>query len=135
MISRHRIALTAYSAVTLLLVALFSVAFVFTQSNSAYAQGSQLIVMTADWCANCRTIIPIVKETAQTKGMSVVLVDVDQPSAPKDAKRFGIPILSRELPQVFLVTPSSTRMILEGSDYTYGDDELVRDDLMDALAL
>lgn len=125
---------TTLSVLAIVLGFALSVAVVLTKPAPAFAQqGNQLIVLTANWCANCRSMIPIVQDTARQNRMSVTLIDVDQQSAPKQAKEFGIPILSRDLPQVFLVSPSGTRLVLEGKNYTYGDDELVRSDLLQAL--
>lgn len=130
---KRRLFKTSLPLLTIIMGLVLSAAIMVSKPPTSDANGNQLIVLTANWCANCRSVIPIVQSTAQQRHLSVTLIDVDQQAAPKQAKRFGIPILSRSLPQVFLVTSNSTRLILEGENYTYGDEDLIRSDLLEAL--
>ncbi len=98
--------------------------------TDAAARDNTVVVFTANWCANCREIVPIAREISGQNGLSIVVVDVDTPSAPKEAKSMGLEVPTRTLPQVYLFRGGQARLIFDGSSYIYGQQDAVRSSLM-----
>ncbi len=91
------------------------------------------VVFTANWCANCREIIPIAQSVSASQGVPITLIDVDASNAPKQAKQFKLTIPTRDLPQIYLKTQSGAQLIFDGSHYSYGQTDEVRTLLMNQI--
>ncbi|MBK8189526.1 MAG: thioredoxin family protein [Vampirovibrionales bacterium] len=100
----------------------------FTGLMTAEAQEARgsLVAFTANWCAACRDVTPLVSEIGQQNGMNVTIIDVDDPAAPKRAKSFGLTIPGRDLPQVYVVQGGVSRLALDGASVGYGQTDAVR---------
>ena len=66
-------------------------------------QPGQLVVFTADWSASCQIITPVVQSIATEKQLSLTVIDVDKPQAPKQASRFGLEIPRGDIPQIYWI--------------------------------
>ena len=101
----------------------------------AYAQTThQVVVFSANWCASCRDVVPIVEEIAGQKGIKVNVVDVDDPSTPSVVRSLGLKVPQGDLPQVFSNHQGQWQSVFDGSDYMYGETELVRSSIMEHLS-
>lgn len=80
----------------------------------------RLVVFTATWCASCRDLMPVIERLASQRQLSLLLIDVDEPRAPKTAQGLGLEIPHRELPQVYLLRDSKASLVLDGSTYQLG---------------
>lgn len=105
---------------------LFLVLVVLVGSASIAKSQRTIVAFTAQWCASCREVLPVVRQMANEFQYPVMVeVDVDQRQSLKQAEMYGIAIPSSELPQVYLVDDGQVRLIFDGSQYTYGQiDEL-----------
>lgn len=90
------------------------------------ATGDDVVILTANWCANCRRILPVVQQASQQQGLTPVFIDVDSPEAPKMAKDYGIKIHGKSLPVVYVVRQGQAVEVLNGKTYTYGQDDAIR---------
>lgn len=108
-----------------ILAALLAMSF-FSKAN---VSAKDMVIFTSQWCANCRQINPVASQLAQEKGITVHVIDVEDPAAPKQAQRFGLAIPSAELPQVYEVEKGQVVLIYDGNDYEYGMAEDIRADM------
>lgn len=92
-----------------------------------------LAAFTANWCASCRDIIPLAADIAQQNGVTITIIDVDDPQAPKRAKALGLAIPTRDLPQVFVMRGGQGQLILDGAAVRYGQSEAARARLLRGL--
>jgi thiol-disulfide isomerase/thioredoxin len=91
----------------------------------AAARGN-VVVFSANWCASCREVLPVVREVASQNSMSVTEIDVDAQTAPKQARGLGLSIPSDEPPQVFLVDHGKTTLLYSGKGFKFGYPDAVR---------
>lgn len=86
----------------------------------AHASEAQLVMFTASWCASCRDLMPVVERLASAQGLPLLLIDVDEANAPKQASAKGIAIPSKELPQVYLLQANRASLVFDGEGYVLG---------------
>ena len=99
------------------------------------AQGTHgsLVMFTANWCANCRDVAPVLRRVALENAMALQTIDVDSAEAPAEAKRLGLSIPSKNLPQVYLFMGGTEQLIVDGARYTYGQSDMIRGRVLRAL--
>ena len=115
----------------LILVAAFALILgSMSMVQGAPKSGNDIVVFTANWCANCRVIVPIVQDVAGTNGMAVRLIDVDKQDANKQAQAYGLSIPRAELPQVYLVRGGHITLIFDASNFRYGMQDQVRSTIL-----
>ncbi len=102
-------------------------------AHAAAMPGDQLLVFTANWCANCRQVVPVVNDVARQQRVEVVTIDVDSSNAPSQAKRYGVGILETDLPHVYLLRNGKPTLVIDGKNYIYGEDTMVRGEILSAL--
>lgn len=85
----------------------------------AAARGN-MVVFTANWCASCREVVPLVRDIAGQNSLSVTEIDVDSATAPKQAQSFGLGMPHDEPPQVFFVDKGRSTLIYNGKGYKFG---------------
>jgi len=98
----------------------------------AAARGS-MVMFTANWCASCREVDPIVREVASQNGMSVTEIDVDSQTAPKEAHNYGLSIPNDGPPQVYYVDRGKYTLLFNGKDYKFGYPDTARATILRAL--
>lgn len=91
----------------------------------AASRGS-MVVFSANWCASCREVVPIVREVASQNSISVTEIDVDSATAPKQARDMGLAIPQDEPPQVFFVDKGRSTLIYNGKSYKFGYQEAAK---------
>lgn len=91
--------------------------------NAAPPPERSIVVLTAKWCANCRRVLPTIQSAANGAGVTPRLIDVDDPNAPKQAKRYGIVIRGKTLPMVYVINQGQLTEVLNGSQVTYGQNQ------------
>lgn len=107
------------------------VAFILTMSLGrsaiiwAAARGN-MVLFTANWCASCREIDPIIHEVASQNSLSVTEIDVDAQTAPKDARNYGLTIPNDGPPQLYYVDKGRATLIYNGKDYKFGYTDAAR---------
>jgi thiol-disulfide isomerase/thioredoxin len=79
-----------------------------------------LVVFTASWCASCRDVMPVLERLASVNNLPLVLIDVDEPTAPKQASQRGLAIPVKELPQVFVMQANRSSVLFDGEGYVLG---------------
>ncbi len=94
--------------------------------SEAARQNATIVVFNANWCASCRTIVPVVQDVGRQNQLPVVVIDVDYADAPKQARSYGLSIPTGELPQVYYVVPGSSSLLFDGKQYKFGMSDLVR---------
>ncbi len=114
-------------------VVLFMFIIMFGLTAFSANKNMSLVVFTANWCANCRDVVPMAQNVATTQGVSVTVIDVDASNAPKQAEKLGLSIPTRDLPQIYLKTGGTSRLVFDGSRYIYGQTEQVRMTLLKSL--
>jgi thiol-disulfide isomerase/thioredoxin len=97
------------------------------------ASRGNLVVFSANWCASCRSILPIVRDVAGQNNLSVTEIDVDAQTAPKQAQSFGLSVPNDEPPQVFYINRGHGTLIYNGKGYKFGSDDAVRTTLLQNL--
>ncbi len=102
-------------------------------AHAAAMPGDQLLVFTANWCANCRQVVPVVNDVARQQQVEVISIDVDASNAPSQAKRYGVGILESDLPHVYLLRNGTPKLVIDGKNYIYGEDAMVRGEILSAL--
>lgn len=85
-----------------------------------------LVVFTANWCASCRDVVPVVQQVGSQSRMNVVVIDVDRQDAPKTAQSYSLNIPTTEPPQVFYVNGGQVRQVYNGKDFRFGYEDMVR---------
>lgn len=88
-------------------------------SGWAVSRGT-MVVFTANWCASCREVIPLVRDIAVQNNIAVSEIDVDAASAPKQAQGLGLTMPQNEPPQVFFVNKGRAVLIYNGKNYRFG---------------
>jgi thiol-disulfide isomerase/thioredoxin len=88
-------------------------------SGWAVSRGT-MVVFTANWCASCREVIPLVRDIASQNNIAVSEIDVDSVSAPKQAQGLGLSVPQDEPPQVFFVNKGHAVLIYNGKNYRFG---------------
>jgi thiol-disulfide isomerase/thioredoxin len=114
-----------------LLVVTLSVAKGFLVTFAA-GRGN-LVVFSANWCASCREIVPVVRDVAGQNSLGVTEIDVDSQTAPKQAQSMGLSIPNEEPPQVFYVNRGHATLIYNGKGYKFGSGNVVRTTLLQNL--
>lgn len=84
------------------------------------ANRGNMVVFTANWCASCREVLPIVREVASQNSIGVTEIDVDAPTAPKQAQGVGLAVPNEGPPQVFFVNHGRSSLIYNGKNYKFG---------------
>jgi len=84
------------------------------------ASRGNMVVFTANWCASCREVVPIVRDVAAQNSISVTEIDVDSATAPKQAQGIGLAMPHDEPPQVFFVDKGRSTLIYNGKNYKFG---------------
>ncbi|WP_373533294.1 thioredoxin family protein [Vampirovibrio sp.] len=79
-----------------------------------------MVVFTANWCASCREVVPLVRDIASQNNISVSEIDVDSAAAPKQAQGLGLAMPQEEPPQVFFVNKGRSVLIYNGKNYRFG---------------
>jgi thiol-disulfide isomerase/thioredoxin len=93
-----------------------------------------LVIFSANWCASCRDVLPIVKELAQQNNLTLTQIDVDSADAPKQARNIGLSIPTEEPPQVFCLSHGRASLVYNGKAYrTGGGADSVRTTLLQNL--
>lgn len=110
-------ALLAVSVMTLVGTSLIS---------SIAADRGNLVVFTANWCASCRELTPIVQDIASQNGLNVVQIDVDSQEAPKQARNIGVSMPGGEPPQIFYANRGHVTLLFNGRGYKFGSREAAR---------
>jgi thiol-disulfide isomerase/thioredoxin len=93
----------------------------------------QFVVFTANWCASCREVLPIVQEVAAQNAITVREIDVDDQRAPSQARQLGLDIPSNDPPQVYLIHNGGISLVLDGRNFQYGKPALIRSRLLQNL--
>jgi thiol-disulfide isomerase/thioredoxin len=93
------------------------------------ANPDQMVVFTARWCASCATLVPGVQEVIKKLGIPFTLVDVDSPSAPTQASKFGLSIPRENLPQGYYIRGGAPSLVLNGKLYHAGQAAKARQDV------
>jgi thiol-disulfide isomerase/thioredoxin len=88
-------------------------------SGWAVSRGT-MVIFTANWCASCREVIPLVRDIASQNNIAVSEIDVDSVSAPKQAQGLGLTLPQDEPPQVFFVNKGRAVLIYNGKNYRFG---------------
>ena len=110
---------------SIILAALVAMSFL----SKANVAAKDMVIFTSQWCANCRQINPVATQLATERGITVHVIDVEDPGAPKQAQRFGLAIPSAELPQVYEVEKGQVVLIYDGNNYEYGMAEEIKADM------
>lgn len=97
------------------------------------ASRGNMVVFTANWCASCREVLPVVRDVASQNGMSVTEIDVDSQTAPKQARTLGLSMPNDEPPQVFLVEHGKATLLYNGKSFKFGYPDAVRAALLQNL--
>ncbi len=84
------------------------------------ATRGNMVVFTANWCASCREVVPIVRDVASQNNIAVTEIDVDSATAPKQAQGLGLGMPHDEPPQVFFVDKGRSTLIYNGKGYKFG---------------
>ena len=83
-----------------------------------------LVVISANWCAKCRDMSDITDNVLQAvpqADLKVITLDVDNPSTPSVAKRYGINLQGNAVPQIYLFQHGQTSLLLDANTYQLGD--------------
>jgi thiol-disulfide isomerase/thioredoxin len=97
------------------------------------ANPDQMVVFTARWCASCATLVPGVQEVTKKLSIPFTLIDVDSPSAPTQASKFGLDIPRENLPQGYYVRDGAPSLVLNGKLYHAGQAAKARQDVEGSL--
>jgi len=94
------------------------------------ANNGTLVVLTANWCATCREIIPAVQRAATSLGdLPVVTLDVDNGGTPEQANQYGVSISGSDIPEVYFVKGGKTTMVFNGRGYRFGHADQVQNQI------
>ncbi|MEB3206557.1 MAG: thioredoxin family protein [Vampirovibrionales bacterium] len=85
--------------------------------SAAWAEEGRVVVFSAEWCANCRDVLPIIQDSAQELGIPVFVIDVDRQDAARQAKNFGLAIPTTEPPQAYWVADEHQLLLFDGRTY------------------
>ena len=97
------------------------------------ASRGNMVVFSANWCASCREVLPIVHDVASQNGMGVTEIDVDSQTAPKQARALGLSMPNDEPPQVFYVDRGRATLLYNGKNFKFGYPDAVRAALLQNL--
>ncbi len=82
------------------------------------ADGDQLVVFTAQWCASCVTLVPSIQGVSTRLGIPFTKIDVDDTKATAQARQFGLTIPRADLPQAYYIQSGKQTLVLNGKQYT-----------------
>ncbi len=85
--------------------------------SAGWADEGRVVVFSAEWCANCRDVLPIIQDSAHELGIAVSVIDVDRQDAAKQAKNFGLAIPTTEPPQAYWVDEDHQMLLFDGRSY------------------
>lgn len=97
------------------------------------ASRGNMVVFSANWCASCREVLPIVRDVASQNGMGVTEIDVDSQMAPRQARALGLSMPNDEPPQVFYVDRGRATLLYNGKNFKFGYPDAVRAALLQNL--
>lgn len=92
-----------------------------------------VVVFSANWCASCREVVPVVREVAAQNNLAVTEIDVDSQAAPKQAQNLGLSIPNDEPPQVFFVNKGRSTLLYNGKNFKFGYPDTVRTTILQNL--
>lgn len=124
--ARFGIALVSLVAVVAIGVSVPSIA-------AGKKSGNGLVIFTANWCASCRNVAPIVQEVGSQNGIAVHSIDVDLQDAPSQASNFGLTIPSADLPQVYYVEQGHVNLLFDARQYKFTKPEVIRNQILSNL--
>jgi thiol-disulfide isomerase/thioredoxin len=90
------------------------------------ATRGNIVLFTANWCASCREVNPIVQEIATQNSLGITQIDVDAQTAPKQARNYGLSIPNDGPPQVYYVDRGRSTLLYNGKDYKFGYGDMAR---------
>ena len=97
------------------------------------ATRGNIVLFNANWCASCREVDPIVRDIASQNGLSITAIDVDAPTAPKEARNYGLSIPNDGPPQVYYVDHGRSTLLYNGKDYKFGYGDAARTTILQSL--
>jgi thiol-disulfide isomerase/thioredoxin len=98
---------------TLALV-LGAVSFGLSGALHAFAdKPATLIMFTADWCASCRDVLPVVQTYASGKGYSLQIIDVDAANAEALSRQYGLSLRAVAPPMVYFVGAGKQVLVVD----------------------
>lgn len=97
------------------------------------ASKATMVVFTANWCASCREVVPMIRDIASQNNLSITEIDVDSATAPKQAEGLGLSLPHDEPPQVFLVNKGRSALIYNGKAYKFGYQDAARTTILQNL--
>lgn len=89
-------------------------------------QNPTLVVFTANWCASCRKVVPLVQDVGVKRGVTVEVLDVDDSATPTRVTSFGLAMPRSKPPMVYVVQGGQTTLVLDGKSYSYGQEDAIR---------
>ena len=93
------------------------------------ADGDQIVVFTAQWCASCVTLVPSIQGVSTRLGIPFTKIDVDDTKATAQARQFGLVIPRADLPQAYYIQSGKQTLVLNGKQYTPNQSKQVDADL------
>ncbi|MEB3286638.1 MAG: thioredoxin family protein [Vampirovibrionales bacterium] len=103
------------------------------KAEAAKRTANAIVIFTANWCASCRTVIPVAQEVASQNGLGVETIDVDKQDAPSQASDFGLSIPSADLPQVYYVNNGRITLLFDARQYKFAKPEIIRTQILSNL--
>jgi thiol-disulfide isomerase/thioredoxin len=97
------------------------------------ASRGTLVLFSANWCASCRDVVPIVREIAGQNELDVAQIDVDSQDAPRQARHYGLSIPTDEPPQVYFLNRGRATLVYNGKSFRAGGSGAVRTTLLQNL--
>ncbi len=95
-----------------------------------------IIFLTASWCGTCREVSSVVQHIVDNSpdlGLKLVVLDVDQASAPAQASSYGIMVTGADVPQVYLASHGKTTLLFNGRDYKFGQSKMAEAQIQEEL--
>lgn len=92
-----------------------------------------LVLFSANWCASCRDVLPIVREIAGQNNLDITQIDVDSQDAPRQARHYGLSIPTDEPPQVYFLNRGRATLVYNGKSFRAGGADTVRTTLLQNL--
>ena len=84
------------------------------------ASRGTLVLFSANWCASCRDVLPVIREIAGQNNLDVAQIDVDSQEAPREARHYGLSIPNEEPPQVYFLNRGRATLVYNGKGYRVG---------------
>ncbi|MCE2930186.1 MAG: thioredoxin family protein [Vampirovibrionales bacterium] len=101
-----------------MVLALFWIVSVTLLNEKSQADGDQMVVFTAQWCASCSTLVPSIQGVSARLGIPFTKIDVDDTRATAQARQFGLTIPRADLPQAYYIQSGKQTLVLNGKQYT-----------------